>query len=182
MLSNAKRKWASSLANAKQKWVSIRWVHCDAKQIQRFDWSMLSRSGPVYGRLAELSTTSIDVFTNTIFQLQHSTSTPNERVWRITQLAKFGFNHPSVVLTADVFHFCIKCTSYTTDILFYKVSAAYVSRSTIDSRYDLWHKCTVPGMLETYLVLRLRYQVPDIVLVLCHVKSVTAAAPKRCPE
>ena len=24
--------------------------------------------------------------------------------YRITQLAKLGFNHPSIVLTADVFH------------------------------------------------------------------------------
>ena len=37
--------------------------------------------------------------------MEHSTSTPNERVWRITQLAKLSFNHQSVVLTADVFHF-----------------------------------------------------------------------------
>ena len=35
--------------------------------------------------------------------MEHSTSTPNERVSRITQLAKLSFNHPSVVLTADVF-------------------------------------------------------------------------------
>ena len=34
--------------------------------------------------------------------MEHSTSSaPNERVWRITQLAKFSFNHPSVVLTAS---------------------------------------------------------------------------------
>ena len=41
---------------------------------------------------------------NTILQMQHSTSAPNERVWRIAQLASFSFNHPSVVLTADVFN------------------------------------------------------------------------------
>ena len=34
-----------------------------------------------------------------------STSAPNERVSRITQLAKLSFNHPSVVLTADVFQY-----------------------------------------------------------------------------
>ena len=35
--------------------------------------------------------------------MEHSTSAPNERVLRTTQLAKLSFNHPSVVLTADVF-------------------------------------------------------------------------------
>ena len=38
-----------------------------------------------------------------VLHLEHSASAPNERVWRITQLAKLSFNHPSVVLTADVF-------------------------------------------------------------------------------
>ena len=33
------------------------------------------------------------------------TSAPNERVLRTTQPAKLSFNHPSVVLTADVFLF-----------------------------------------------------------------------------
>ena len=42
-------------------------------------------------------------FTSTIIQMEHSTSAPNERVLRITQLAKLSFNHPSVVLTVDVF-------------------------------------------------------------------------------
>ena len=37
--------------------------------------------------------------------MEHSTSTPNERVLLITQLAKLSFNHLSVVLTADVFQF-----------------------------------------------------------------------------
>ena len=37
-------------------------------------------------------------------QMKHR-SAPNDRVWRITQLAKLSFNHPSVVLTADVFNF-----------------------------------------------------------------------------
>ena len=35
--------------------------------------------------------------------MEYSTSAPNERVWRFTQLAKLSFNHPSVVLTADLF-------------------------------------------------------------------------------
>ena len=39
--------------------------------------------------------------------MEHSTSAPNERVLRVTQLAKLGFNHPSVVLTADVFQLLI---------------------------------------------------------------------------
>ena len=44
--------------------------------------------------------------------MEHSTSVPNERFLRTTQLAKLSFNHPSVVLTADVFqHFYKKSTS-----------------------------------------------------------------------
>ena len=39
--------------------------------------------------------------------MEYITSAPNERVLRITQLAKF----PSVALTADVFHFFVKSTS-----------------------------------------------------------------------
>ena len=35
--------------------------------------------------------------------MEHSTRAPNKRVLRTTQLAKLSFNHPSVVLTADVF-------------------------------------------------------------------------------
>ena len=35
--------------------------------------------------------------------MEHGTSTPNERVWRITQLAKLSFKHLSVVLTAPIF-------------------------------------------------------------------------------
>ena len=38
----------------------------------------------------------------------HSTSTPNERVLSIIQLAKLSFNHPSVVLTGHVFQFFMK--------------------------------------------------------------------------
>ena len=37
----------------------------------------------------------------------YSTSAPNERVWRIMQLATLSFNHPSVVLTADFFQYRI---------------------------------------------------------------------------
>ena len=44
----------------------------------------------------------------TIFQLEHSTGAPNQRVWRITQLAKLSSNHPSVVLTADLFQYFYK--------------------------------------------------------------------------
>ena len=40
--------------------------------------------------------------------MEHNTSAPNERVSRITQLAKLSFNHLSVVLTAVVFQFFIK--------------------------------------------------------------------------
>ena len=44
--------------------------------------------------------------------MEHSTSPPSERVLRVTQLAKLSFNHPSVVLTADVFQY-FKNISYT---------------------------------------------------------------------
>ena len=40
--------------------------------------------------------------------MEHSTSAPNVRVGRITLLAKLSFNHPSVVLTADVFQYFIR--------------------------------------------------------------------------
>ena len=40
--------------------------------------------------------------------MEYSTNAPNERVCRITQLAKLSFNHPSVVLTADVFQYFYK--------------------------------------------------------------------------
>ena len=33
------------------------------------------------------------------------TSAPNERVLRVTQLAKLSFDHPSVVVTAEVFQY-----------------------------------------------------------------------------
>ena len=50
-------------------------------------------------------------FKSTILQMEHSTITPNERVLLITQLAKLSFNHPSVVLTADVFQLLIKASA-----------------------------------------------------------------------
>ena len=37
--------------------------------------------------------------------MEHNTSAPNERVLSTAQLAKLSFNHPSVVLTADVFQY-----------------------------------------------------------------------------
>ena len=40
--------------------------------------------------------------------MEHSTSVPNERVLRITQLAKLSFNPPSVVLTAEFFQYFYK--------------------------------------------------------------------------
>ena len=45
--------------------------------------------------------------TLSVVQMEHSTSTPNECVWRIAQLAKKSEFQPprSFVLTADVFHF-----------------------------------------------------------------------------
>ena len=36
--------------------------------------------------------------------LYNSTIASNERVWRIAQLAKLSFNHPSVVLTVEFFN------------------------------------------------------------------------------
>ena len=47
-------------------------------------------------------------FTNTILQMEHSTSAPNERVRRIMQRSKLSVNHTSVVLTADVFQYFYK--------------------------------------------------------------------------
>ena len=58
-------------------------------------------------------------FTNTIMvlQMEHSTSALNERVLRTTQLAKLSFNHPSVVLTADVFqYFLLRIKTNTTQL------------------------------------------------------------------
>ena len=40
-----------------------------------------------------------------MIQMEHSTSAPNDRVLRVTQLAKLSFNYPSVVVTADVFQY-----------------------------------------------------------------------------
>ena len=40
-----------------------------------------------------------------LLQMGYCTKASNERVWRITQLAKLSLNHPSVVLTADVFQY-----------------------------------------------------------------------------
>ena len=45
--------------------------------------------------------------------MEHSTSVPNERVLRITQLAKLSFNHPSVVLTAAVFQYFLLRIKYS---------------------------------------------------------------------
>ena len=52
----------------------------------------------------------VDVIQKHQAQIKHSTSTPNAGVWRITRPAKFSSNHPSVVLTADVFSFSYKWT------------------------------------------------------------------------
>ena len=52
--------------------------------------------------------------------LKFKKSAPNERVLRTTQLAKLGFNHPSVVLTADVFHFLNKKCSWGQQLSFQK--------------------------------------------------------------
>ena len=43
--------------------------------------------------------------------MEYSTSAPNERVWRVTQLAKLSFKHPSVGLTADVLNFFCKISA-----------------------------------------------------------------------
>ena len=60
-----------------------------------------------YHKLVELSINN-HIVDCTILQMKYSTSAPNWRVSRITQLAKLGFNHPSVVLTAEIFQFLIK--------------------------------------------------------------------------
>ena len=60
-------------------------------------------------KLVELSINNqiVDVIRkqHTVLQMEHGTSAPAERVLHTTQFAKFSFNHPSVVLTADVFRF-----------------------------------------------------------------------------
>ena len=50
--------------------------------------------------------------------IENSTSAPNGRVLRTTQLAKLSFNHPSVVLTADVFQYFYKIKSYVRTVIF----------------------------------------------------------------
>ena len=54
--------------------------------------------GTEYQRPHRRCNSQTPYFTNV---MEHSTSAPNERVLRTTQLAKLSFNHPSVVLTAD---------------------------------------------------------------------------------
>ena len=44
--------------------------------------------------------------------MEHSTTAPNERVLRVTQLTKFSFNHVSVALTADVYQYFHKIESF----------------------------------------------------------------------
>ena len=67
-------------------------------------------------KLVELSTNNHIVYAIHKYHvaqhlMKHSTSAPNERVLRTTQLAKLSFNRPSVVLTAKVFQYFIKSTS-----------------------------------------------------------------------
>ena len=77
--------------------------------------------------------------------MQHSTSAPNERVLRVTQLAKLSFNHLSVVLTADVFQY------------FYIKPGIYGGRVRVwANEWDVFH-CTpevvaVAGLLWIYFV------------------------------
>ena len=88
-------------------------------------------------------------FTNTILQMEHRTSSPNERVSRTNQLAKLSFNHPSVVLTADVFqHFHF--VSYK--ILLY-VRAVFI-RYTAFTRY-IYRPDLLPILLPVLLLLQL---------------------------
>ena len=69
-----------------------------------------------------------------VFQLEYSTSTPNERVWRITQLAKLSFNHLSVVLTADVFQFFIKSKTNWSGSRISPTSAVYIIDLRVSQR------------------------------------------------
>ena len=64
-------------------------------------------------KLVELSTNNhiVDVIHTVlpaILHMEHSTSAPNGRVLRTTQLAKLSFNQPPVVLTADIFQYFYK--------------------------------------------------------------------------
>ena len=69
--------------------------------------------------------------------MEHSTSAPNERVLRTTQLAKLSFNHPSVVLTADVFQYFYKNSNM---ILFYNltspIDSILLQKTRIDWTYE----------------------------------------------
>ena len=72
-------------------------------------------------KLVELSVNNnnVDVIhKHHILQMEHGTSAPNERVLRTTHLAKLSFNHPSVVLTADVFQCFYK-------IIYYKKGSSF---------------------------------------------------------
>ena len=69
-----------------------------------------------------------------ILQMEYSTSTPNERVWRITQLAKLSFNHLSVVLTADVFQFFIKSKTNWSGSRISPTSAVYIIDLRVSQR------------------------------------------------
>ena len=71
--------------------------------------------------------------------MEYSTNAPNERVCRITQLAKLSFNHPSVVLTADVIQFVINTSRI-------QIGGRKVS-STV-------HACRAPSTSLSYIISR----------------------------
>ena len=74
-----------------------------------FSWGInIEHVRTAYYEIVELSINNliVDVIHKhyiTQHVMEHITSAPNERVLRVTQLAKLSFDHPSVVVTADVF-------------------------------------------------------------------------------
>ena len=70
--------------------------------------------------------------------MEHSTSAPNGRVLRTTQLAKLSFNQPPVVLTADIFQY------------FYK---KYDKQTAAVPQFSRSHKHTIYTAQSTYQVL-----------------------------
>ena len=77
--------------------------------------------------------------------MEHSTSAPSERVRRITQLAKLSFNHPSVVLTADIF------------LYFNKISTRLVQAEFLYGAPSVKEKLSAD--MSVFVFLQLQYEV-----------------------
>ena len=79
--------------------------------------------------------------------MEHSRSAPNERVLRATQLATLSFNHPSFVLTADVFQYLLLLTLLTPR----GVTDLYLSWGiNIEHARKAYHKTCGTGYQQPY--------------------------------